>query len=105
MGYPKYDYYAYFHSVTAYQQIFWGDSSHSDKIFRLKKIIRIIIGARTRDSCRELFKSLTILPLKSKYIFSLALLLLTTKVYLQKILNCIISKLGITPIFSNCHHI
>jgi hypothetical protein len=30
-------YYAYFHSIMTYGIIFWGNSSHLDKIFRLKK--------------------------------------------------------------------
>jgi len=32
-----------------------------------------IMNARNRDSCRQLFKNLKILPLKSQYIFSLLL--------------------------------
>jgi len=28
-------YYAYFHFIMTYRIIFWGDSSHSDNIFRL----------------------------------------------------------------------
>jgi hypothetical protein len=59
--------------LGTYRQIFWGDSSYIDNIFRLKKINRIIMGARTRDTGRELFKILTILPLTSQYTFSLAL--------------------------------
>jgi hypothetical protein len=35
-----------------------------------KRVIRIITHSRTRDSCRELFKRLEILPLYSQYIFS-----------------------------------
>ena len=31
------------------------------------------MNARNRDSCRQLFKNLKILPLKSQYIFSLLL--------------------------------
>jgi hypothetical protein len=50
-------YYEYFHSIMTYGIIFWGNSSHSGNIFKLqKRIIRIIMGARPRDSCRELFK-------------------------------------------------
>ena len=36
-----------------------------------KRIIRIITNTGRRDSCRELFKQLQILPLPSQYIFSL----------------------------------
>jgi len=73
MGYPKDDYYAHFHSIMTYRQIFWGDSSYIDNICRLKKINRIIMGDRTKDSGRELFKIVTILPLTSQDTFSLAL--------------------------------
>jgi hypothetical protein len=57
-------YYAYFHAIMRYGLIFWGKSSHSGNIFKLqKRIIRIVMGARPRDFCRELFKVLKILPL------------------------------------------
>jgi len=53
---------------------FWGNSHYSNIIFRLqKRIIRIIVGIRGRDSCREHFKKLKILPLQSQYILSLLL--------------------------------
>jgi hypothetical protein len=68
----KYVYYSYFHSLITYGIIFWGNSSYSSHIFRLqKKAVRIITGSRPRDSCRELFKHLRILPLQSQYILSL----------------------------------
>jgi hypothetical protein len=38
-----------------------------------KKVIRIMTGHGVRTSCRHLFKELEILPLKSKYIFSILL--------------------------------
>jgi len=39
-----------------YGLLFWGNCSHSLEGFRLqKKIIRIMMGARSRDSCREFF--------------------------------------------------
>ena len=85
MEYPNDEYYAHFHSIVTYQQIFWGDSSHIDNIFRLKKINRIVMGARTRDSGRELFKILTILPLTSQYIFSLALSVVNNNSQLRNI--------------------
>jgi hypothetical protein len=37
------------------------------------------MGARTGDSCKELFKSLKILPLTSQFIFSLALYVVKNK--------------------------
>jgi len=62
-------YYSYFHFIMTYGLIFWGNSHHSNIIFRLqKRIIRIIVGIRVRDSCREHFKKLKILPLQSQYI-------------------------------------
>jgi hypothetical protein len=58
-------------SIT-YGIIFWGNSSHSIPVFRLqKRVIRIITRSRPRDSCRQLFKKLGILPLISQYILSL----------------------------------
>jgi hypothetical protein len=60
--------------LMIYGIIFWGNSTCSDNIFRLqKRIIRIIMGVRTRDSCGELFKIVKLIPLTSQYIFSLAL--------------------------------
>jgi IS1 family transposase len=42
------------------------------KIFTVqKKIIRIVVGAHPRTSCRSLFKKLEILPVPCQYIFSL----------------------------------
>lgn len=47
-------YYSYFHSLLSYGIMFWGNSSYSLHIFRLqKKAIRIIMGLRTRDSCKN----------------------------------------------------
>ena len=43
------------------------------------------MGARTRDSGRELFKILTILPLTSQYIFSLALSVVNNNSQLRNI--------------------
>ena len=63
-------YYSYVHSIITYGIIFWGNSPHSTHIFKIqKRIIRIMTKSR-RDSCRQLFKRLEILPLKSQYILS-----------------------------------
>jgi hypothetical protein len=62
------------YQFMAYGTIFWGNSPHSIHIFRLqKRAIRIITNCRSRNSCRELFKKLKMLPLISQYIFYLLL--------------------------------
>ena len=67
-------YYSYFHSIMSYGIIFWGQSANSIKVFRLqKRILRIMMGCKNRDSCTKLFISLKILPLPSQYIFCLLL--------------------------------
>jgi len=44
-----------------------------------KRVIRIITSSRKRDSCRELFKKLEILPLYSQYIFSVSIFVIKNK--------------------------
>jgi IS1 family transposase len=59
-------------TIVKYGIMFWGNSFNSRKIFTLqKKIIRIMVGAHPRTSCRRLFKNLEILPVPSQYIYSL----------------------------------
>ena len=73
-------YYSYFHSTMTYVLIFWGNSPDSIKIFKLqKKIIRIMMGCRSRNSCRKLFPNLEILPLPSQYSLSLLLFMIRNK--------------------------
>ena len=65
-------YHSLFHAVVTYGIIFLGNSSHSIQVFRMqKKAIGIIMGSGNRESCRNLFKELNILPLMSQYILSL----------------------------------
>src|SRR5215510_6414156 len=53
---------------------FGGNQPYSDKIFKIqKRAIRIITKSRMRDSCRDLFKKLEILPLYSQYIYSISI--------------------------------
>ena len=67
-------YFAYIHTVISYGIIFGGNQPYSDKIFKIKKrVIRIITSSRPRDSRRELFKNLEILPLYSQYIYSISI--------------------------------
>jgi hypothetical protein len=57
-------YYTYFNSVMIYGWLIWENSSHNMEVFRLQnKIIRTMMGARSREFCREFFKILEILPL------------------------------------------
>lgn len=64
-------YHSYFHSVVTYVIIFWVNFTHSDSVFKLqKRIISIIMSIGLRNSCRELFQMLNILPLITIYIFS-----------------------------------
>jgi len=65
-------YYSQFHSIILYGLMFWGNSTHSPRVFRIqKRIIRIMTGSRSRDSCRKLFRHLNILPLPSLCILSI----------------------------------
>jgi hypothetical protein len=55
-----------------YGIISWGNSSRCIQVFRMQKeAIRIIMGHGNKESCRNLFKELNILPLMSQYILSL----------------------------------
>jgi hypothetical protein len=65
-------YYAYFHSIIHYGIIFWGNPSYAINIFHLqKRIVRIVTGIDKRNSCRQIFTTLKILPLSSLHIYSL----------------------------------
>ena len=58
---------------------FWGNQPYSDKILKIQnRVIRIITNSRMRDSCRELFKKLEILPLYSR-IFSISIFVISNK--------------------------
>jgi hypothetical protein len=62
--------------------IFWGNSTHSSKIFQIqKRAVRIIMGRRRSEFYRNLFKELNILPLKSQYILSLFFFVANNKSY------------------------
>jgi hypothetical protein len=59
-------YHSLFHAVMTYGIIFWRNSSHGIQVFIMqKKAISIIVGHGNRESCRNLFKELKILPLMS----------------------------------------
>ena len=56
-------YFANFHSHLRYGILFWGGDSQSTKVFKLqKKVVRLICNVTRKTSCRELFRTLSILP-------------------------------------------
>jgi hypothetical protein len=66
--------------LLTYDVIFWGNSAYSTKIFRIqKKIIRIMSNLRSRDSCRNTFKTMKILPFYSQYIFSVLIYIINNR--------------------------
>ena len=72
--------FSYAHSIMSYGIIFWGNSSHSEEIFKVqKRIIRIIMNLSKYTSCRQPFKELNILPVPSQYIISVLLFLIKNK--------------------------
>jgi len=65
-------YYSHFPHIISYGVIFWGHTAPSTRVFRLqKRLIRIMTGSKSKDSCRKLFTSLEFLPVPSLQIFSL----------------------------------
>ena len=73
-------YHAYVHSIITYGIIFGGNSPHITHIFKMqKRIIRIMTKSRGKDSCRQLFNRLEILPLKAQYILSILLFVVKNK--------------------------
>jgi hypothetical protein len=65
-------YFAYIHSIIMYGIVFWGNSPNSKSVFiAQKRIIRNIMNANPKASCRGLFRKLNILPFHSQYVLSL----------------------------------
>jgi hypothetical protein len=72
-------YYAHYLSLMNYGIIFWDNSSYSSKVFKLqKRVVRIITGSLSSNSCRVLFKNPNILTLPSQYIFLLLCFVIAT---------------------------
>ena len=67
-------YFANIYSHLRYGIIFWGNSSHILRTFRIqKRIVRIICKSASRAPCRPLFRKLNILTLPSMYIYEILL--------------------------------
>lgn len=63
-------YYAQFYSRVKYGIVFWGNSSHILRVFRVqKRIIRTIAGVSRASTCRSFFKKFRVLTVPSLYIF------------------------------------
>jgi hypothetical protein len=63
-------YFSYFHSVMCYGILLWGRATDVETIFVLqKRAIRAIYGLKSRDSLRELFKTIGIMTVPSQYIY------------------------------------
>jgi hypothetical protein len=63
-----------------YGIMFWGNSSHAERVFKLqKRVIRLIKGCGCTDSCREQFREMKILPLRSQYIYSLMMFVIKNR--------------------------
>ena len=57
-----------------------GNTPNSIKIFKIQtKVLRIMNKAKKMDSCREMFKSIKLLPLYSQYTFSLLMYVVNSK--------------------------
>lgn len=67
-------YYGYIHSNIRFGLLFWGNSSHVDKILRVqKRAVRIIAGAQLREPCRPLFRNLKILTTIDLFVLECAM--------------------------------
>jgi hypothetical protein len=65
-------YFAIFHSQLRYGIIFWVGDTQSTKVFKLqKKVVRLICNVKSNTSCRELFRTLNILPVPCAYIMEI----------------------------------
>jgi hypothetical protein len=95
-------YFSYVYSIISYGIIFWGNSSHSEEIFKTpKRITRIIMNSIKNASCQQLFKELNILPVQSQYICSI--LLFVTKNKDQFLFNSQVHKINTSnlPIYTS----
>jgi hypothetical protein len=73
-------YFSCFHSIMTHGLVFWASSYHSNTVFKLqKRIIKIMVGIRDRESCREYFRKLKMLPLQSQYIYLLLLFVINNR--------------------------
>ena len=64
----KSTYFAYFHSMTKYGTIRWGNSFNNRAVFTLqKKTVIFMVDTKSRTSCRNLLSKLEMLPVPCQY--------------------------------------
>jgi hypothetical protein len=75
-------YHSLFHFILSYGIIFWGQAANTKNLFMIQKnAVRLMTGHCNRQSCRNLFRQLGILPLKSQYTAVLLFLLKNRKLF------------------------
>jgi hypothetical protein len=63
-----------------YGLMYWRNSSSVDRVFRMqKRAVQLMMGRSYRESCRDFFKELGILPLRSQYIYSLIMFVIKNR--------------------------
>jgi hypothetical protein len=76
----KMAYFSIFHSIMSCGIMFWAVSTYNKIVFKIqKRVIRIITNSSNKDSCRDLFKKLNILPLQSQYLLTLLMFVVKNK--------------------------
>jgi hypothetical protein len=51
-------YFAYFHSLMKYGIIFWGNSTAKSYLHCKRKLLRLMMGVKSHNSCRDLNSSM-----------------------------------------------
>jgi hypothetical protein len=75
-------YFANFHSHLRYGILFLGGDSQSTKVFKLqKKDVRLIFNVKRKTSCRELFRTLSVIPVPCAYIMEIVYYIKASKIF------------------------
>lgn len=81
-------YYSNFQSLLSYGLIFWGASSHAERVFITQKLaIRTMFHMKYRETCRGVFKQNKILTLPGLYIYRVLLFFHKNNFYFEDCLN------------------
>lgn len=81
-------YHANFQSLLTYGIIFWGSSSHADRVFIIQKLaMRTMYRMKFRATCRGIFRRNNILTLPGLFIYRILLFLRKNNHYFKKFKN------------------